>query len=173
MNKGKLAVAGIGELLWDLFPHGKELGGAPANFAYHVSRLGYRAAVVSCLGNDQLGDEAFDLLTARGLVTEYLVRHPERETGTVSVELDGRGIPSFTIRDEVAWDQIPFGEELQRMATGLKAVCFGSLAQRHQNSRHSILDFVLECGGFFDIGPKSRTGGVKNIQHPGAQFRRK
>ena len=136
----KSLVVGIGELLWDVFPEGKKLGGAPVNFAYHVSQFGFNTIAVSALGVDELGDEIVELLRDKKVKT--LINRVGFPTGTVQVHVDDKGIPSYEIKKNVAWDNIPWCEELQKIAVNTKAVCFGSLAQRSEVSRNSINRFL-------------------------------
>ena len=131
-------VIGIGELLWDLLPAGKQLGGAPANFAYHAHQLGAESLVVSCIGSDVLGREILAQLNRLGMRTDGITINPAAPTGTVNVELDARGKPTFSIRDCVAWDLLVINEDLSREAKRADAICFGSLGQRHPVARSSI-----------------------------------
>lgn len=141
MKQGKMVV-GIGEALWDLLPEGKKIGGAPANFAYHVSQLGLSSCVVSAVGEDALGSEILDNFSAKGLCTHIAtVPYP---TGTVQVEIDQVGVPQYVIREGVAWDNIPFTADLKALAQRTTAVCFGSLAQRSSVSRATINRFIDE-----------------------------
>ena len=141
MKQGKMVV-GIGEALWDLLPEGKKIGGAPANFAYHVSQLGLSSCVVSAVGEDALGSEIQDNFSAKGLCTHIgTVPYP---TGTVQVEIDQVGVPQYVIREGVAWDNIPFTADLKALAQRTTAVCFGSLAQRSSVSRATINRFIDE-----------------------------
>lgn len=133
-------VVGIGEVLWDVLPDGKKLGGAPANFAYHVGQFGLTSCVVSAVGDDLLGDEIESSFDAKGLT--YQLARVAYPTGTVEVELDAAGIPRYDIREDVAWDHIPFTEMTERLASQTRAVCFGSLAQRSSGSRATIARFV-------------------------------
>ena len=146
-------IVGIGEVLWDVFPTGKKLGGAPANFAYHVSQFGLEGLAVSAVGRDPLGEETVSALDEHGL--HYHIDRVEEPTGTVQVTLDENGVPQYEIKTGVAWDNIPFTEELSRIAASTKAVCFGSLAQRGEVSRQTIgwfLDAVpADCMKVFDI----------------------
>lgn len=146
-------IVGIGEVLWDVFPTGKKLGGAPANFAYHVSQFGLEGLAVSAVGRDTLGEETVNALDEHGL--HYHIDRVEEPTGTVQVTLDDKGVPQYEIKTGVAWDNIPFTEELSRIAASTKAVCFGSLAQRGEVSRQTIgwfLDAVpADCMKVFDI----------------------
>ncbi len=148
-------VVGMGEALWDVLPEGKKLGGAPANFAYHVSQLGLDSCVVSAVGDDKLGHELMDNLNGRGM--QCLIEQVPYPTGTVQVELDEAGIPCYNIKENVAWDNIPFTPRLEALALRTQAVCFGSLAQRSIVSRETInrfLDLMPDGNGqlkIFDV----------------------
>ena len=131
---------GIGEALWDMLPDGKKIGGAPANFAYHVGQFGLDSVAVSAVGDDSLGRELLDNFDARKI--NYQVAVVPYPTGTVQVEVDAAGIPSYDIKENVAWDNIPFTPELEELARNTAAVCFGSLAQRNVVSRQTIAHFL-------------------------------
>lgn len=135
----KKVIVGIGELLWDMLPSGKAIGGAPANFAYHAGRLGEEGWVVSAVGDDALGHEILDVLDEKRL--HSLVAMVDKPTGTVQVSLDDAGVPTYTIVEDVAWDHIPFTSKMQELASMADAVCFGSLVQRN-GSRASMLKFL-------------------------------
>ena len=135
----KKVIVGIGEILWDMLPSGKALGGAPANFAYHAMRLGEEGWAVSAVGDDALGREILDIVASKKL--KNLIALSDKPTGTVEVELDARGVPTYNIMEDVAWDNIPFTPEMEELARKADAVCFGSLVQR-MNSRESVLGFV-------------------------------
>ena len=151
----KRYVVGLGEVLWDVLPEGKKLGGAPANFAYHAGQfLGMDETIaVSALGNDKLADETIDALKEHGL-NDLLPRVPY-PTGTVQVQLDEQGIPTYDIKENVAWDNIPFDDDIAAIARNCRAVCFGSLAQRNVVSRATIQKFLDatpdDCVKIFDI----------------------
>ena len=133
-------IVGMGEALWDVLPEGKKIGGAPANFAYHVSQFGFDSRVVSAVGNDDLGDEILKVFKEKQLKHQLqTVNYP---TGTVQVTLHDNGIPCYDIKEGVAWDNIPFTDDLKRLALSTRAVCFGSLAQRNEVSRTSINRFL-------------------------------
>lgn len=145
-------VVGIGEALWDILPEGKKIGGAPANFAYHVSQFGLQSQVVSAIGNDKLGDEILDNFRNKGLNT--LIEKVEYPTGIVQVQLDNVGVPCYDIKENVAWDNIPFTDKLKRLAKRTCAVCYGSLAQRNIVSRETInafLDAMPDTKGRYKI----------------------
>lgn len=133
-------IVGMGEALWDCLPEGKKLGGAPANFAYHVSQFGLESCVVSAVGQDANGDEILENFSARGL--RNLISRVPYPTGTVQVQIDQAGVPQYEIKENVAWDNIPFTQELSSLASRTKAVCFGSLAQRNVVSRETINRFI-------------------------------
>ena len=133
-------VVGMGEALWDVLPEGKKIGGAPANFAYHVSQFGLSSCVVSAVGDDALGKEIIENFTSKGL--NQLIAEVPYPTGTVQVEIDQAGVPQYEIKGNVAWDNIPYTEALEDLAKKTKAVCFGSLAQRNVVSRETISRFL-------------------------------
>lgn len=135
-------IVGLGELLWDLFPRGKQLGGAPANFAYMTSLLGDRGIVASRVGNDRLGNAAARRLNRLGLLTSSLQVDNDHPTGTVKVEVDPKGQPKFEIAKSVAWDFFDWTPQWQVLADQAEAVCFGSLAQRSPQSRETIRRFL-------------------------------
>lgn len=133
-------VVGMGEALWDVLPEGKKIGGAPANFAYHVSQFGLPSCVVSAVGDDALGKEIIENFTSKGL--NQLIAEVPYPTGTVQVEIDPAGVPRYEIKENVAWDNIPYTAHLEMLAEKTKAVCFGSLAQRNVVSRNTINRFL-------------------------------
>jgi fructokinase len=135
-------VVGIGELLWDLLPDGKQMGGAPANFAYHARALGAASVIVSAVGDDRSGREILEELGRRGLERSGIAVVSGAPTGTVTVALDAGGIPHYTIHEGVAWDVIPWTAGLGDLAARADAVCFGSLAQRSPVSRATIGAFL-------------------------------
>ncbi|MDE7448583.1 MAG: carbohydrate kinase [Paramuribaculum sp.] len=136
----KNIAVGIGEALWDVLPEGRKIGGAPANFAYHVGQFGLPSCVVSAVGDDELGREIVARFEEKEL--RYILPVVAEPTGTVEVELDGAGVPRYDIREDVAWDNIPVTPELEELAQEVRAVCFGSLAQRSEVSRNTIRRFL-------------------------------
>lgn len=138
-------VVGIGEALFDCLPEGRKLGGAPANFAYHVSQFGLNGCAISAIGDDELGEEIIEKFEAVGL--NHILPKVEQPTGTVKVTLDNKGIPQYDICLGVAWDNIPLTDEMLDVARESQAICFGSLAQRSEVSRKTI-------HAFLDAAPK-------------------
>ncbi len=133
-------VIGMGEALWDVLPEGKKIGGAPANFAYHVSQFGLPSCVVSAVGDDALGKEIIENFVSKGLT--HRIETVPYPTGTVQVEIDQAGVPQYEIKENVAWDNIPYTAMLEQLAERTTAVCFGSLAQRNVVSRTTINRFL-------------------------------
>ncbi len=148
----KKTVIGIGEILWDLLPAGKQLGGAPANFAWHAQQLGARGVIVSSVGKDELGAEIQKAILSKKLTNGLSLS--SKPTGTVSVKLTN-GIPDYIIHEQVAWDFIELNEVAHEALKNADAVCFGSLAQRSEVSRkaiHQALEMTPEgCVKVFDI----------------------
>lgn len=147
-------IVGLGELLWDLLPGGRQLGGAPANFALMSARLGNHAAVLSRIGRDEQGRDAVELLKNFPIDLGYVQVDPQHPTGTVLVELK-EGQPSYRIHEPVAWDFFDLTPEWQQLAARADAVCFGSLAQRSAVSRQTIQSFLAatssKCVRIFDV----------------------
>lgn len=153
MNKRKI-VTGIGELLWDLLPMGKQLGGAPCNFSFHASQAGCESYVVSAVGDDIFGRELSRVLASLSLNDNYVQRN-SWPTGSVSVEIKNDGHPEYIIHEDVAWDYVEWNDKLASLARKTDAVCFGSLAQRNTISRQTITKFLNAVSGkclkVFDI----------------------
>ena len=144
-------IVGIGEILWDMLPEGRRLGGAPANFAYHVSQFGLNSVAVSAVGRDEAGDAVIRELNTRTTEEGNALQQPtfrtmisrvDFPTGTVSINLDSAGVPQYDIHMPAAWDNIPFTPELKELAAQTRAVCFGTLARRCPVSHRTISDFV-------------------------------
>jgi len=154
-NNTRPLVIGLGELLWDLFPKGKQLGGAPANFAYIARLLGDCSVVASRVGDDRLGQEALWHLKSNGLDISHVQRDAQHPTGTVKVEVNAKGQPEYRITENVAWDFMEFTEDWISLARSTHAVCFGSLAQRGPASRATIKSYLCAMPSFaigiFDV----------------------
>ena len=140
MNQHK--IAGIGELLWDVLPDAEQLGGAPINFAYHVSALGAEAVAISTIGSDNRGEKALKELQNRGVNTSYISVLDQFDTGYVTARVDGKGVATYAFPDDVAWDHLAINPAAQQCAAKLKAICFGTLAQRSESSRSSIQQYL-------------------------------
>ena len=145
-----LRIVAFGEILWDLLPTGKKLGGAPVNFLYHAQTLGADVRALTRIGADPLGDEIRSRLDALALSPQFLQISPDSPTGTVAVSLDAAGTPTYRIVENVAWDEIAVDAEtadaLVRFLTEENAVSafyFGSLALRSETNRRS-LNLLLE-----------------------------
>lgn len=166
-TKREYIIVGLGELLWDIFLEGKCFGGAPANFAYHISALGHKGIIASRIGKDTLGKEIIDVIAALGLMMEYIQIDPNHPTGTVDVRVDSNGHPKYTITENVAWDFFEFDEKWKILAKKADAVCFGSLAQRSSESRTTIIEFLRHTGKetmrIFDINLRQNFYSLKII----------
>lgn len=135
-------MVGLGEVLWDMLPSGKVLGGAPANFAYMANVLGDEGVVASRVGSDRLGQEAHQQLQRLGLRTNHLQRDSRYETGTAEVSIDAGGQPTFIIREPVAWDRLQWTADWEKLSSQADVICFGSLAQRSAVSFDTIDRFL-------------------------------
>lgn len=135
-------IVGLGELIWDMLPDGKQLGGAPTNFAYISSMLGNEAVVASRVGDDELGREALAKLERLGISIRHIQIDPGFPTGTVGVQVDERGEASFQVRTDAAWDFLKLTDDWKALASAADAICFGTLGQRNALARETILDFL-------------------------------
>lgn len=151
-------IVGIGEALFDLFPDGERLGGAPLNVAVHANQLaqvrGGRGVVVSRVGQDELGQRLVEELRSRGMTTEFIQTDPDRPTGRVYINIKPDGEPQFEILRDAAWDVLSFEFDLEDLAYRCEAVCFGSLAQRDAQSRNAIyrfLDATRRAAKMYDV----------------------
>lgn len=135
-------LVGLGELIWDLIPAGRSLGGAPSNFAYHSRLLGNRAVIASRVGDDKLGCDASGVLSRVGVEANYLQVDLEHPTGTVGVEIDGHGEPHFTVNLDSAWDYLALSSQWGELAREAHVICFGTLGQRNPCARETIQSFL-------------------------------
>jgi fructokinase len=135
-------IIGLGEILWDVLPNGRQLGGAPSNFAYISTLLGDEGIVASRIGRDALGKEAVKQLANLGVGTPHIQADPVHPTGTVQVEVDHAGQPRFEIAEGVAWDFLEWTPAWQQLAAQSDVICFGSLAQRAPTSHATIRQFL-------------------------------
>ena len=156
MSKNKTyKVAGLGEVLWDVFFDDEKLGGAPANFAAHAQQLGAKSYILSAVGKDLLGQKAIDQLILLGIDTSGVQFNRYSPTGRVIVSLDPMGNPAYKIDANSAWDHIQFNTAQAKIAKRLDAICFGTLAQRYPNSKNAILKILratsTSCLRVFDV----------------------
>ncbi len=160
MTRPPPLVVGIGEVLWDKFPDGDRLGGAPAAFAYHAGQLGARAKLVSRVGLDSDGDKLMQALKELGVDRRDLQKDAQHATGEVRVHLDGEQEATYEIVKNAAWDFLAWTEDLAALATMTQALSYGSLAQRNDRSRITIQRFVraapLEAIRLFDVNVRQK-----------------
>ena len=135
--RNKQNIIGIGELLWDVLPDGKKLGGAPCNFVYHAQKQGAIGKVVSAIGDDSNGKEILEVLKAKNISAE-LVQVNNKPTSTVDITLSLDGLPKYTIHEDVAWDFMSLNEDIIKAVSVADIICFGSLAQRNKTSRETM-----------------------------------
>lgn len=132
----------LGEVLWDVFPDGSQFGGAPANFACNAAAHGAAVSMVSRVGRDVLGEQAIVALDSRGVCVDEIQRDAVLNTGTVSVRLNDRGVPAYTICEDVTWDHLEWLPAMREMADRVDAVYFGTLSQRSECAHQTIQQFV-------------------------------
>ena len=154
----ELTIAGLGEVLWDMLPAGRQCGGAPANVIFHASKLGAQGLVVSAVGADADGDDLLAFLKGKGIDCSLVARN-DLPTGTVTVTLEN-GMPSYVIHRPAAWDAIPYTDAVDAVVPRLSAVVFGSLAQRDERSRETLFRVLrhpaLHALKFFDINLRQK-----------------
>ncbi len=154
MSEKQFKIVGLGEVLFDVLPTGKMLGGAPANFAYIATQLGNQGIIASRIGDDLNGKEVLQLLANKQVDNSFLQIDSEKPTGIVNVKLEN-GQPSYEIVENVAWDFLELSEDWKELARNCDAVCFGTLAQRNEVSRKTIQSFVSltksDCLRVFDV----------------------
>lgn len=133
-------VVGIGDILWDCFPDGLKIGGTPANFAYYAKQFGFESLMISAIGKDSLGAAAKEVLDKIGL--DSVLEVVDYPTGTVIINLDDKGIPTYKIIEDVAYDYISYTPDIEKIARKCNIVCFGTLAQRNHVTRDTIMKFL-------------------------------
>ncbi|MFT3680517.1 MAG: carbohydrate kinase [Ferruginibacter sp.] len=137
----------FGEVLWDILPSSYLPGGAPANVAYHLTKLGMNPAVVSRVGDDELGKQLCNEFTNRGVCTKYFQLDTEYATGKVFAEVQASGDISYEIVEPVSWDNIIHDDDLELLVKNSDYFVFGSLAVRRQESRETLFK-LLEIAPF-------------------------
>lgn len=164
--KEKYTIVGIGEVLWDVYRDRRYLGGAPANFAIHITQLGDQGVLVSRVGDDGMGRDLIAALRQRQLPTEFLQRDEKKGTGTVMVTLDVAGVPSFRCSQDVAFDYLQFTPELETLAKKTDAVLFGTLAQRSPATRQTIFRFLRSAQNavrLFDVNSRASAAELQSL----------
>jgi fructokinase len=142
----------FGEILWDLLPTGKVLGGAPANAAYRLKTLGISPILISAVGDDLLGRELIKGIKEKGVETNYIQKVQNVPTGSVQITLNNEGNPRYSIEPNVAYDFISLNEESKKVIKSADFFLFGTLAQRGSKSRetlYTLLDLLPESAEVF------------------------
>jgi len=135
----------MGEALFDVFPDETRLGGAPLNLALHAHQLGNDGTIVSRIGQDDLGRRLLEELARREMSDDHLQTDPDHPTGTVLIDFDAEGEPTYDIIEQVAWDYLQWDGDLDDLARHCDAVAFGTLAQRTAQTRNNIYRFLGEA----------------------------
>lgn len=169
----KHLVVGLGELLWDEVGDDRHPGGATANVAFQANQLGNRGVIISRAGTDEPGDAFVQFLEEQGLETDWIQRDGEHPTGRATVAVGDDGQPDFTIHRNVAWDHLEYTDEAAALVAEADAVCFGTLAQRSDESRETIqklLDAAGEsCLRVFDVNIRQhffdRDTLIRSLEH--------
>ena len=161
-------IIAIGEIVWDCLPAGKQLGGAPLNFAFFAKELGAQAYAVSAVGNDELGDETLHVASATGVNLDFVQRN-DLPTSRVLVTLDEKGIPQYEIVEGVAWDAVECPDSALELVRDASVICWGSLAQRTEKSRQSVLSMLsaapASCLKVFDINIRQHYYSLEVIKN--------
>jgi len=160
-------IAAFGELLWDLLPNGKVLGGAPANFIYRINSFGDEGTLLSRVGNDKAGREAREALKNLGVSDENIQTDYEFPTGSVKVKFDAQGNPDFNIITDVAYDHIEINGEMMDAFSQADCVCFGTLVQRYGISKNTLRELIHESTDvvkFLDINLRKKCYTATTIE---------
>ena len=161
-------IIAIGEIVWDCLPAGNQLGGAPLNFAFFAKELGAQAYAVSAVGNDELGDETLHVASATGVNLDFVQRN-DLPTSRVLVTLDENGIPQYEIVEGVAWDAVECPDSALELVRDASVICWGSLAQRTEKSRQSVLSMLsavpASCLKVFDINIRQHYYSLEVIKN--------
>jgi len=160
-------IAAFGELLWDLLPSGKVLGGAPANFIYRINSFGDDGTLLSKVGNDKAGRDAREAIKKLGLSDENIQTDYEFSTGSVKVKIDAHGNPDFNIITDVAYDHIEINAEMIDAFTEADCVCFGTLVQRYGISKNTLRELIHEAPDvvkFLDINLRKKCYTAASVE---------
>ena len=137
-----IPIFAFGEALWDLLPSGPVLGGAPLNFAFRMNKMGKPSALISSLGRDEWGMGARKALLSLGLSDQFVYTDNIHPTGTVDIQIDAENQPIYTIKQDVAYDYIPLEGPLVSAIQNAELFCFGTLAQRNNESRKTLKELL-------------------------------
>jgi len=164
-TKQKFKIVGIGEILWDIYREERYLGGAPANVAIHSRQLGDEGLIVSRIGDDGMGRELIRALQEKRISKEYLQIDKRKGTGTVFIELQVSGEPTFRCSRDVAFDYLEYTPALEQLKQRVDAIVFSSLGQRNAAARETIQHFLQDFEGLkvFDVNSSSRSANFEEI----------
>lgn len=143
-------ITAIGEILFDVYPDSKNMGGAPLNFLYHVFKLTGQGNIISRLGHDVLGDKARDFLDKNGIPTNFIQVDHKHPTGVTTVTLNEDKVPTFSIDVDRAYDFIEYTDALEKLINEeTDCLYFGSLAQRSETTGNTIRSFLDKKINYF------------------------
>jgi fructokinase len=146
----------FGEVLYDVFPTHKKIGGAPLNVALRLASLGVNAQIISRIGNDEIGKELLEFIQANNVSTDTIQKDNTYATGEVLVELDQKGSATYTIKYPVAWDKIEFTPEAKKAVINADVLVFGSLVCRDETSYKTLLSLLkIAKHKVFDVNLRS------------------
>ena len=142
MNNSNYTAVCFGEVLWDFLPDGsKQPGGAPMNVAYHLNQLGISTAMISRIGNDELGKELFDYFTSKKVSGDFIQKDNEHDTSRVLAKVDGNHV-TYDIVKPVAWDFITYNMTIEKLVADSRYFIFGSLGARAETSRRTLFELL-------------------------------
>ncbi len=133
-------ILAFGEIIWDIFPDKKCIGGAPFNFSAHAVKQGATVYFASAVGNDKIGEEAVSMIKKYRINDQYVTK-TDKQTGACNVTLDSNAIPSYDLLDDVAYDYI----DARNIAGEFDALYFGTLALRRENNKVQIREILKNC----------------------------
>lgn len=132
----------FGEILWDVFPEHKNIGGAPLNVASRLSSFGHNVFMISAIGADVWGEKLLHYLNDNNINTEHVQILHKYKTGKVKVKLNSKGSASYVIKHPRAWDKILLTDKAQNLVKNADALVFGSLAARDDISKNTLYSLV-------------------------------
>ena len=155
----------FGEILWDVFPTHKTIGGAPLNVALRLQSFQNDVSLISCLGDDTSGDELRLELQKYSISSYYIQKDKEYKTSTVAISLDKNGSASYLINHPCAWDNIQLNSELKSLVKSSEAFVFGSLVARSNTSRNTLIKLLaISKFSVFDVNLRPPHYDLSSIQ---------
>lgn len=129
-------ILSFGEIIWDIYENEKFIGGAPLNLAAHCKKQGANAYLLSAIGNDDLAKDAISEVKKLGVKTDFIYENAEKQTGQCIVTLNEKGVPSYNLLTDMAYDYIKFPETAK--SVNFDVFCFGTLALRSESNKKTV-----------------------------------